>query len=179
MNDETHDANRRAAWRWGTFVVSLLGLQVVGGMMALMLATGDESVAVVPDYHQKALHWDDEIALQTASRGLGWICAMSQIDETSTVAGLRIVLADRHAKPIELAFGELQIYRHARAANVRRVRIPAGLFELLELSGCFDAEGRWQVSIDVTDREGHRFAYSRELYVTTGNRNSHPNGGAQ
>lgn len=178
MNHETDDANRRAAWRWGTFVVGLLGLQVVGGMMALMLATGDESVAVVPDYHQKALHWDDEIALRTASRGLGWICVMSQIDEPSAAAGLRIVLADRHTKPIDLAFGELQIYRHSRAANVRRLRIPAGSFETLELSGCFDAEGRWQVSIDVTDREGHRFANSQELYVTAASRSSDPDEGA-
>ena len=179
MKSETHDSNRRAAWRWGTLVVSLLGLQVVGGIMAIILATGDESVAVVPDYHQKALSWDDEIALQTASAALGWVCEVSQIDEASTVAGLRITLRDRDARPIELASGELQIYRHARAADVRRVKIPAGSIGILELTGCFDAYGLWQVTIDVTDRAGNRFAHARELYVTAPNQSTQIGEGAQ
>lgn len=166
MNSDTHDANRRAAWRWGTFVVSLLGLQVVGGIMAIMLATGDESVAIVPNYHEKAVRWDDEVALQAASRSLGWVCNVSQVDETSEVAGLRITLADREGNPIDLASGELQIYRHARAADVRRVKIPAGSLGSLELRGCFDSHGLWQVMIDVTDRAENRFAYSHELYVS-------------
>ena len=61
------EANRRAALRWGGFVVALLSLQVIGGIAAIMIATGDESFAVVPNYHQKALHWDDEVQ---APRGL-------------------------------------------------------------------------------------------------------------
>jgi nitrogen fixation protein FixH len=166
MKSEVHDLNRRAAWRWGTLVVSLLGLQVAGGIMAIMLATGDASVAVVPDYHQKALHWDDEVALQTASQALGWDCDVSQIDEGAAVAGLRITITDGDSRPVELASGELQIYRHARAAEVRRVKVPAGALGMFELGGCLDADGLWQVTVDVSDRAGHRFAETFELYVT-------------
>ncbi len=166
MKSDTNDLNRRAAWRWGAFVVSLLGLQVLGGIFAIMLATGDKSVAVVPDYHQKALHWDDEMALQSESRALGWVCEVSQRDETGTSTGLRVTLTDRVGNPIELASGELQIYRHVRASDVRRVRIPAGSFNRLDLSRCFDSDGLWQIKIDVTDESGNRFASSQELYVT-------------
>lgn len=165
MNSEVQNANRRAAWRWGSFVVGLLGLQVIAGIFAILLATGDESVAIVPNYHQKALQWDDEVALQTASRSLGWICDISQVDETSEVAGLRITLVDTQGKSIDVSSGELQIYRHARAADVRRVKIPPGHLGPLELSGCFDSGGLWQVMIDVTDRSENRFAYTQELLV--------------
>jgi hypothetical protein len=174
MNSDIRNANRRAAWQWGSFVVGLLGLQVAGGVMAIMLATGDQSVAVVPDYHQKALDWDKEIALQSASRSLGWICEVSQIDSVSSdqatsdspaSPGLRIMLSDRQGEAITVASGELRFYRHARAADVQRVGIPAGTSGPLELENCFDADGLWQVMIDVTDREGNRFAHSDELVV--------------
>jgi hypothetical protein len=166
MKSATDDANRRAAWRWGSFVVGLLGLQVIGGIMAIVLATSDESVAVVPDYHQKALRWDDEMALRAGSLSLGWICEVSQINQSAKLTGLRITLTDREGRPIELASGEIEIYRHARAANVRRVKIPPGTFRQLELSSCFDADGLWQVMVDVTDRTGNRFASSQELKVS-------------
>ena len=172
MNGESREriqeANRRAAWRWGGLVVSLLGLQVIGGILAIMLATGDASVAVVPDYHQKALDWDNQVALRSASRALGWTCEVSQIEQSQGVAGLRIRLADRNGKPIDLSSGELQIYRHARASEVRRIKIPAGSVGLLELGQCFDATGLWQVSLDVNDRSGNRFTHSSELDVGSG-----------
>jgi hypothetical protein len=170
MNTDTREANRRAAWRWGGLIVGLLGLQVTGGISALVLATRDaSSVGIVPDYHQKALHWDEEMALQSASQALGWVCEVSQVDGASPVAGLRITITDRNTQPIELASGELMIYRHARATDVRRVRIPPGANGMIELGGCFNADGWWQVAIDVLDHTGNRFVHSRELDVTLSN----------
>lgn len=177
MDPDTQVANRRAAWRWGSMIVGLLGLQVAGGVMAIMLATGDESVAVVPDYHQKGLDWDKEVALRNASLSLGWNCQIAQLDAKASstpsdevsgkqsAAGLSLRLTDHSGQPIELRSGELQLYRHARAADVRRVRIPPGSFSQLELNDCFDAAGLWQVTIDVTDRDGNRFASSKELDI--------------
>lgn len=163
---ETHEANRRAAWRWGSLIVGLLGLQVLGGIMAIVLANGDDSVAVVPDYHQKALHWDDEVALQAASRALQWNCQVSQIAEPAGRNGLQIMLADRLGKPIDVLAGELQIYRHARAGDVRRLPLPPGMLGRLELADCFGWDGLWQVTLDVRDRSQNRFVHSSELVVT-------------
>lgn len=167
MTPEIQKANRRAAWRWGGLIVGLLTLQVCGGIAAIMLATRDSaSIGIVPNYHEKALHWDDEIALQTASKALGWNCEVNQVGATPSVAGLRVTITDRDTKPVELASGELVIYRHARASEVRRVRIPAGAIGMIELGACFDADGLWQVELDISDQQGNRFVHSHELYVT-------------
>ena len=173
---QQHDANRRAAIRWGAFVVGLLSLQVAGGAFAIFLATSDESVAIVPNYHQQALNWDQHVALQSASTKLGWNAAMSQFDGETGVAGLRIRLRDRDGGPVEIASGEIEIYRHARAATVRRVAIPAGAADSIDLGQCFDASGLWQVAIDVTDSDGNRFVDSQEIYVVLASEDGVPKG---
>ena len=166
MDTETKNANRRAAFRWGAFVVGLLSLQVAGGVMAIVLATGDQSVAVVPDYHQKALDWDRERAVQDASRDLGWTCDLQIVPSVdSGDAGLRLSLLDREMQPVEIRQGEVQLYHHARAGQVRAVRLPAGRISRIELPDCFSADGWWQVSLDVTDDEARRFVDSREVLV--------------
>ena len=79
-NTDPAVANRRAAWRWGTLVVGMLSLQVVLGVAAVFLATGDESVAVIPNYYDKALAWDQQMAQQQASESLGWDVEMLETD---------------------------------------------------------------------------------------------------
>ena len=165
MNKELEEANRRAAWRWGSFVVGLLGLQVVGGIFAIMLATGDQSVAVVPNYHQKALQWDQEIAIQTASEKLGWECTMEVVQAGQSHPGLRIRLTDAKGQPVSIVSGDLQIYRHVRAADVLGVALPKSTPGVIELADCFANPGLWQATLDVTDDQGHRFTVSRELNV--------------
>lgn len=169
-------ANRNAALRWGTFVVGMLGLQVIGGVTAIILASSDKSVAVVPGYHEKALHWDDEIAIQTASNRLGWVAEVTQTneneasdeandDEANAAAGLQIQLRDQSGQWVAIESGTIEIYRHVRAAEVRRVRIPAAVIGAIDLSDCFDVGGLWQVSLDVHDAAGNRFVDSREIDV--------------
>ena len=162
---EIQKANRRAAWRWGSLVVGLLGLQVAGGVVAIILATGDESVAVVPNYHEKALNWDAEMAAQAASAALGWHCEVMQINNEATPSGLRLTLTDRQGMPVLVESGELRLYRHFRASDVRQVPIPSGKFSKLELPRCFDAIGLWQVMLDLKCENGDRFLHSQELVV--------------
>lgn len=170
MNSQIAEANRRAAWRWGGFVVGLLSLQVAGGIFAIMLATGDESVAVVPDYHQKALQWDQEMAVQEASRQLGWTFDLQVIsqdaeDRSDGSPGMSLFLTDKNDVPVTIEQGTIQIYRHVRAADVRTVALPKGTTGKVELTKCFPNPGLWQVSLDVTDNSGNRFTASRELDV--------------
>lgn len=165
MNTQTAEANRRAAWRWGGFVVGLLGLQVAGGIFAIMLATGDKSVAVVPDYHQKALQWDKQVALQEASKQLGWTLSVDVTSTRQEHPGMTLLLADRNGAPVILDQGEIQIYRHVRASDVRSVALPKGTTGPIELTDCFTSPGLWQVSIDVTDNQGNRFTDSQEVTV--------------
>ncbi len=169
---EYRRANRRAAWRWGSFVVGLLGLQVAGGIVAIILATGDESVAVVPNYHEKALNWDAEMAAQAASAALGWKCEVSQIRDVPNRSGLRITLTDREGLPVVVKSGALRLYRHVRASDVRQVPIPPGKFARLEIADCFDQVGLWQVMLDLNGENGERFLHSQELSVTQSEQNA-------
>ncbi len=158
-------ANRSAALRWGSFVVGLLSLQVIGGIIAIMLATGDKSVAVVPDYHQKALDWDEHVAIRAASQRLGWNAEMTQAGE-GTSTGLQLYLRDQTGQLVQIESGWIEIFRHARAGQVRRVPI-SDVAGAITLRDCFDAEGRWQVTLDVRDASGNRFVDSQEIYVVT------------
>jgi nitrogen fixation protein FixH len=163
--ERQNTANRRAAWFWGTFVVGLLSLQVTGGVIAILLASGDESVAVVPDYYQKALKWDQEVALRAASDRLGWTAHLDQIGGGDGLAGLRIQVRDQDGQRVDFESGTLEIYRHFRAGNVRRVALPAASAGDIELPNCFDASGLWQVSLDIQDDQGNRFVASMELNI--------------
>ncbi|MCG8652885.1 MAG: FixH family protein [Pirellulales bacterium] len=158
-------ANRRAAWRWGSFVVALLSLQVAGGVVAILLASGDPSVAVVPDYHQKALHWDDQVALRSAAAKLGWSLQLSQVQSGEGFAGLTIELRDRSGQWVPIHSGTIEIYRHVRAGDVRRTQITDPVTGPLDLPKCFSNSGLWQVSMDVQDARGNRFVDSREVHV--------------
>jgi nitrogen fixation protein FixH len=158
-----HD--RYAAWRWGAIVVGLLGMQVALGIAAILLATGDRSVAVIPDYHQKALDWDQEIALRSASRELGWQVTCRQTVSDTGANGLQMVVSDKAGRPIRLASGSVQLYHKARASEVYSVDVPKSDQGRIVLGGCFDHHGVWQLRVDVTDDSGRRFVESNTLVV--------------
>lgn len=163
--DEIQRINRRAAWRWGSFVMGLLGLQVAGGLIAILLATGDKSVAVVPNYHAKALNWDEEVATRAASASLGWNCEVRQTPPGTLPAGLRLTLHDREGLPVRIRSGEVWFYQHTRASEIKRVAVVGGLFNGLELQHCFKEFGLWQVHVDVQGIHDERFVDSQTLMV--------------
>jgi nitrogen fixation protein FixH len=105
------------------------------------------------------------VAQRAASQALGWTVDVSERNQAAGRSGLRITLADRNGQPIDILSGELEFYRIARASDVRRVKVPPGSYGTLELSDCFEVRGRWQVMLDLTDRQENRFTSSHELYV--------------
>ena len=158
---ELKAANRRAAWRWGSLIVGLLGLQVAGGIYAIILASGDDSVAVVPDYHQKALQWDEEMAVRRASDALGWTCDVQAVptDDRET-AGLVATLKDNRGGRVNVRTGTLRWYQHIRANDVAELALPDGELTIMRLDDCFDANGLWEVLLDITDHSGNRFVHT-------------------
>lgn len=166
MNQEDiKRANRSAAIRWGGFVVVLLGLQVAGGAAAIYLATGDPSVAVVPDYHEKALHWDQEIARQRETANLNWNV---RLDVAPGISGQSLVLrvSDAENQLIHIKQGELRIYHHARAGEVIRIGVKSAAAEPIVVKDCFHKVGLWQVELDVQDDQGNRFVKSYSVDVS-------------
>jgi nitrogen fixation protein FixH len=142
-------AGRRAAWFWGSFVVGFLGLQVIIGIVAFFLATGDPSVAVVPNYYQKALDFDKQQAIELASSKLSWD-AKVEISEIKTVEGYRDVdvrLLDRDGQPVKNLDGNLKLYHHARAADVQAVELEAVGDGNYRGRAKMPREGLWQIEM--------------------------------
>jgi nitrogen fixation protein FixH len=152
--DQQRRAARRAGWFWGTLVVGFLSLQLTIGGVAIYLATGDPSVAVVPDYYQKAVDWDRTLAIRQASDQLGW---RAEIDVTSasTSTGDRVLtiqILDASGQPVDRLGGECELYHHARASQ--RQRIPLKSVG----RGCYQGiarmpeKGLWEISLRLEDQ---------------------------
>ncbi|GAA4468263.1 FixH family protein [Novipirellula rosea] len=158
-------ANRNAAIRWGGLVVGLLTLQVAVGVIAIMLATGDPSAAVLPDYYQKSLDWDNQRSSETASHELGWKIALVPIPGQHN-ATLQGVLTDADGEPVRIASGTVHMYHYARAADVKTFSIQANSNGVVVAEDCFPVDGLWQIDIDVTNDQDQRFVHSQDILVT-------------
>ena len=70
MNDNGHAGasrrERRAMWRWTSLIVGFLMLEFVLCGVGVTAALRGRPV-VESDYYNKALHWDDHVALLRAS----------------------------------------------------------------------------------------------------------------
>lgn len=142
-------ANRKAAWLWGSLIVGLLSLQVAVGVVAIVLATGDPSVAIVPDYYEKALNWDDEKAMLSASDKLGWNFELS-VSSGADLQGQRtivVTLRDQAGVGIENAAVKLSIYHHARAADLRQIPLRAHGGGHYSGLAAIQRGGNWEVEL--------------------------------
>ncbi|TWU38440.1 FixH family protein [Novipirellula artificiosorum] len=165
MNSESNRiANHRAAIRWGGFVVALLTAQVAVGVVAVVLATNDPSAAVLPDYYEKALHWDDQVQAEAASRELGWKLTLLPMKEGSKV-GLQGQLLDVDGAPISIASGTLELYHHSHASEIDRIQLPVSSEGTFGITGCVPIDGLWQANIDLVDSDGNRFVQSQVVMV--------------
>lgn len=100
-------------------VLGLLGGHVVFIMTAITLATGDRSFAVVPEYYQKAVDYDQRKAALQESRALGWLVAL-QPDETIDAVGQRGVkvrITDRQGNPLSNLTLKIDCYHLSRASD--------------------------------------------------------------
>ena len=102
MNEPTapHAPNttgtRKRAWLWPSIIIGMLGVHTIGCLIVVYIATSDPSHAVVPDYHSKAVAWDEHQALARASSQLGWTCTIQTALEPDMLGqrSVRISLRD-------------------------------------------------------------------------------------
>ncbi len=157
--------NRRAAWMWGSFVVMFLAAQIVIGVFAVVLATGDPSFAVVPDYHEKAIHWDESVKLQEESNRLGWqaVIVTSTSADNLGARTLVVTLVDRHGHAISDASVRVRAFHHARAGD------PVEGTLLSHHDGHYTSavpmrrNGLWQIEITATRGGDEQFLLSRTV----------------
>ncbi|MES2305539.1 MAG: FixH family protein [Gemmatimonadota bacterium] len=57
---------------WPTIVITVLGANVVLGIVLARVANSDSHFAVEPDYYRKAVGWDSTMAQGSRNHALGW-----------------------------------------------------------------------------------------------------------
>ncbi len=152
-------ASSRSAWLWSGFVTAFLILQLVIGGAAFYLATGDPSVAVLPDYHTRALHWDDEVQRRRQSDALGWQFSVDW--SRSPVASVTCV--DPHGQPIDGGQGTVRYYHHARAGDVRDQPLAAGEAGQYQAELNLDRPGLWTVQWQLQRSDQEIFLLEQEI----------------
>lgn len=87
VNTRPRDSiNRAAAWRWGALVVAMLGLQLCLGIVAIVLATNQNAAVIIPDYYNRALHWDETKAMHPSGTGAATAGSSSGFNEGASQA---------------------------------------------------------------------------------------------
>jgi len=118
---QIHKAGRK--WPW--IIVGLLSVHVAGMVTAAMIATHDRSFAVVDNYYEKAVHWDQSQALLRASREMGWKVEIKPSDRVDPLGRRRVefVVTDAQGRAIPQAVLTVEYFHDAHAAEVRKATL--------------------------------------------------------
>lgn len=147
---------RNARRWWVAGIVGLLGLQVVIGIGSVILAVGDPTVAIVPNYHQKALDWDASQRAVHLTKKLGWN-VMPLVSLPSPETGKRLVrvaVRDRLDQPVSDLNVSASVYHHARGSEVydlKFVETDSGYYESMT---SLVQPGVWQVNLQIEGNHG-------------------------
>lgn len=147
-------------------VLGLLGGHMIFIMTAITLATGDSSFAVVPDYYQKAVDYDERKALLAESEQLGWQIELAAAEQIDAIGEREVVvmLRDRDGQPVTDAAVQVFGYHYARAGD------PVAFESVEVLPGQYvgkarvGREGFWQFEVSA-ERGEERFFSSFKQFV--------------
>lgn len=155
----------RAAWLWGSFVVGFLALQLVAGGLAIALASRDPSVAVMPDYHEKALRWDEEVASRQRSNALRWRAEMTvtPVPNQPQVRFLAVRVVDASGQAVSGGSAELSFFHHTRAGDFMSRPLPETEPGAYAATLPISRVGLWDFDFTLSRDADERFRDSRTI----------------
>ena len=144
-------AEKRAKRFWIALVLFLFVIQSTIMGLVVHLAIGDPSAAVVPDYHNAALKWDETRRLLETADRLGWKIQFepSDVADGRGMRALQVSIHnDRGAEVDELNVTG-RLYHHARATDIQTIRFkPVGKGNYLVLAPV-SKQGIWQLDLAI------------------------------
>ena len=150
---------RGALWPIG--IATVLGLTVAANMWVYMVATGDPSFVIEPNYYAKAIAWDSTLAQARRNETLGWRLAPAlSAFSAERGAHLSVTLTDAAGSKIENAVVTVAALYVARADLVVTDTLAA---DGAGYSTTIDVQhsGQWELRFDVTRGAEHFTAMSR------------------
>lgn len=142
---------------WPAMIVALL----VGGAGAnvglMLVATGDASFAVEPDYYQKALRWDETMTQEARNADLRWSIAVA-FEPTARPGEVRLVarVNDRVGNAIQGAHVGIETFHSARASHVLTAALNPEADGRYSATLPLDRPGLWELRLRV-ERAGQVF----------------------
>lgn len=103
---------------WPIAIAAILGITVVANFAVLYVAGNDPSFVVEPDYYQKAVHYDDEMAQEQRNQQLGWLLTPSVAPLRPAGADVTVRLTDARGIPLTGVHVRVAAVYNARAADV-------------------------------------------------------------
>lgn len=149
-------------WPWA--LGSVLSMTVVSNLWVMKLAGSDASLAVEPDYYQKALAWDSTMSQQRVNAALGWSLESSLTEGIggSSQPMIEVLLKNASGEPIDHAAIFVEATHNARAGEIITVELaPHGTGRYRAMLGS-TRRGLWQLRFEVT-AAGERFTAVRKL----------------
>ena len=137
---------RTALMAWTAFVLMFFLMQAVIWTVAISITVSDTSHAVVPNYDQQAMNWDDVKAEKARSAALGWSVQVGRdLPDEFNQRSVTLKVIDRDGMAVVGGVLEARVFHRSRAANAEVV-----LFQETS-DGMYAAEvhtrhvGRWQI----------------------------------
>ncbi len=158
---------------WPGLIIALLAGQIVVCFVMMSRAWGDPTVAIEPNYYQKAVNWDADQAARAASAELGWSVAWD-IATIADIVGERMVkmtLTDDRGEPINDAKVEVRFFHHARAADRTPATLNHGGEGLYLAAVPMPRPGVWTIDL-LVHRGEHRFIQSSQIKIPAAPRTS-------
>lgn len=140
---------------WPGMVVALLTMSALAIAITATFALTDPSFAVVPDYYNKALKWDEDAAHQQQSDALGWSSNVEfgAQDNSTTMRQLIVTIANSTGDPIQGANLSATVFHPSRSNDIQSIS-----FEEIEPGryvGVFEPTriGFWEIKLRATRGE--------------------------
>jgi len=168
MHQEAQPVTRAARVRWPLIVVGLLMTHVGAMMLAVQIASSDTGHAVLPNYYDKAIRWDDRQAEARESDRLGWSVSVTPaaLTDANGDRAVRILMHDRFGAPVVDAAVSARVWHHALGDAHDLLVRPTGEPGLYVATAPMARPGSWQCEL-IAEHAGARFVESYALDVVS------------
>jgi nitrogen fixation protein FixH len=141
-------------WYWPLVIVGLLVGSAGANIAFMLIATGDPTFAVEPDYYRKAIDWDTTMAQEARNAELGWSVS-AQLERAARSGQGRLVarVTDRAGAPVAGARVVVDAFPSARAGEVVAAALEPEGDGVYAAGMPLGRPGLWELRVRVTRGE--------------------------
>lgn len=153
-------------WMWPMVIIGLLSVNVIVVAITVIVATSDPSVAVEPDYYQKALTWDSSRDERRDPGEDGVDVSIQLLPNPDRLTDGQVVVSlARSGTPIERAQIEAEVFHFARSGERQIIKLAEQGRGVYAAPASLRREGNWELRLRlVSEGRGYQFTRQVELY---------------